>query len=353
MKPALSWRALTCAAFSALASSAFAAPYSAIELPAKPAAKGGVHNDSRSAVLAADGRALIFASTYFADETFVGVAERCTAAGDVCKKGGTSDKGAAYAAASSDYKRFAGTHYDRSGSFSAIRLQKGVVETLVENGQATGINRKGVTVGLTNNAESSFIYDTQLHTLPGLAGGFTLAHAINDSRVAVGQSRLSLKEKRAVRWDAEQLSMVQTDIPVGLGFGSNATVITQAGTIFGSSSFHDKGTTQHAVRFTTDGKAVSLGALNANKGNTSEVLAANELGVAVGWSTNAPTNGTSQAALFKDGQVIELATVVPDAVRAKYELMFATAINDAGQILVIASRKSDFTGVTLRLDPQQ
>jgi hypothetical protein len=343
-------RALACAALSFMAGAAFAAQYTAIELPAKPAAKHGAYNHVIGSVLAADGRAVIHASTFFKDDTSVGVAELCSAAGDVCKKREPIDKNVSYGAASSDFKRLAGNLYDAAGHFSAVRQQKGVLEVLAEHASALGINRKGVTVGV--KGDDAFLYDTELHVLPRLTDGYAVAHAINDNGVTVGESRLSLHENRAVRWDQGQVSLVQTNIPHGLGFGSVATVITPAGTIYGSSSFHDRGTTQHAVRFSADGTAVSLGALNANQGNTSDVLAANTQGASVGWSTNYPSDGTQQAVLFKEGQVLELATAVPQEVRAKYAFQFATAINDAGQILVAALRRPTYEAVVLRLDPQ-
>lgn len=350
MKPAQPLRALACAALSLIVNSAFAAGYTAIELPAKPAAKYGAYNHTVGVVLAADGRALIHAGTYFNDDSSVGVAELCTAAGDACKKREPLDKNIFYGSASGDFKRFAGTLTEASGDFSAVRQQKGVVEVLMEHASSMGINRQGVTVGAKD--DEAFLYDTEFHWLPGLAGGYTLALAINDNGVVVGQSRLSLNEERAVRWDNRQLSLVQTNIPLGYGFGSNATVVLPDGTIYGSSSFHDRGTTQHAVRFSADGTAVSLGSLNADR-NTSEVLAANTRGAAVGWSTNYPSDGTSQAVLFKDGQVIELATLVPEEARAKYSFSHATAINDAGQILVAALRRPSYEMVVVRLDPQQ
>jgi probable HAF family extracellular repeat protein len=235
----------------------------------------------------------------------------------------------------------------------------GGVEQLFENGGALGINASGVVVGYLGDGRTAFRYDTSLHPLQGLPGGFSAATAINDAGVVVGSSRNADGSERAVQWDADgAVSLVQTDLPSHPDYRSRATVVTSSGTVYGQSTFTWITFPYYrAVRF-ENGSAIDLGALGKKDtsptANQSGVTAVNSKGVAVGWSSNMPKDRTHQAVIFDGaGGVTELAKLIPEDMRAKYQLFSSIAINDAGQILVEGVRREDYMPTALRLDPQQ
>lgn len=351
MKQTSCLRALACAALSIAASSSFATEYSVMEYSAKPAAKHGLYTSAFLGSLATDGKALISVVTVLMDSTTEWAGETCNAAGR-CKILPPQGRGAYYRAASRDLKRIAGTARDEQGVTRAVRVNNGAVEYLMPVAWVNSINKRNVLVG--SSAEGpAFRYGDSLELLPSLAMPYGEAFWINDEGVVVGYGYNAEFESRAVIWSKSgAVRELQPTMPAGIGYWSTASFVSSDGIVYGTSTWHDRGVVPHAVRF-IKGKAISLGALGtAQDGNTSQASRANSAGQVVGTSTNLPVDGDRQAVLFADGGVIELATLVPEEVRAKYALKTAFDINDAGQILVIARERGTDTEVVLRLDPQ-
>lgn len=353
MKHALSIRAATCAALATLNSATFAAGYAVVEVSVKPVVSQGDYTFSQPVAIARDGRTLMLVGTIKDGAAYI-AGETCNLAGDSCRRLPPKDRNTRYTAASSDFKRIAGLVEDEQGNDWVVRLNDGVPEYLLAQARANSVNKANVVVGEDAQGHA-YRYGSEKETLPSLAGSFAYANSINDSGVVVGQSSTADGEERAIIWNKlGEVRPLQPKTPNGKGHYSIASFITAGGVVYGASTFHDRGFVKHAVRFTNTGKAaVSLGALGSpDSGNTSFAQSANSHGSAVGYSTNSPVDETEQAVLFVNGTVIELATQVPDLVRAKYRLAYATDINEAGQILVMAHRRDSGDPIALRLDPQ-
>lgn len=353
MNQAYCLRALIYAALSSVASSTFAAGYSVVEYAARPVAKHGDYTSAFIGSLATDGRALISVVTIVNGTTADWAGETCNSVADACKILPPRGRGAYYLAASRDLKQIAGTARDENGVTWAVRMNAGAAEYVMPATWVNSINKKNVMVGSLPDGRA-FRYGDALEALPSLALPYGYANWINDDGVVAGAGYNAESEYRAVLWSKSgAVRELQPNMPAGMGHWSWATFVSPGGVAYGSSTWHDRGIVQHAVRFAGKAKATSLGALGKpDDANTSEASRANSAGLVVGSSTNLPADGGRQAVLFTDGGVVELATLVPEEARAKYAFQTAYDINDAGQILVIAMVKGTDAQVVLRLDPK-
>ncbi|HEX8072873.1 MAG TPA: Ig-like domain-containing protein [Pyrinomonadaceae bacterium] len=276
----------------------------------------------------------------------------------------------------------------------AFRYTDGVMENLgtLPGGsvsEAKGINGLGHVVGDSQFANGGAIRHATLWrdgTINDLgfipaAGNYSIATAVNDATVVVGYGAPSLSSTntRAFIWDA-----ASGISDLGLGTGSKALGINNAGTVTGAAPFtggihafvrpanggaRDIGTIagpasvgnfindnghvagsstsnnfdnrQHA--FLWDGTMHDLGSLGPNDvlSDRSFAYGINIHDEVVG-STYRPYNGGALfqiAFVHRDGQMFDLETLVDES-GADYRLYSANAINDAGQIVVDAIKIS-------------
>lgn len=347
----------TVAALAALACSIVAAQtYSVHELPARRFVKGAfIYNATSTAALDFRGRSLIYAMAFFEDGRQLYRGEHCNAEGSRCSLLEPKDVDNGWNTLSQNGRYRAGVVLTAPGTAgSALRQKLGSdVEYLFCCGESRAVNNAGTVVGVSDNASRAWLFDTQRHNLPGLQGGYAQAAGISNLGLVVGEGRNNYSERRAIAWPSASgdLYLLQTGVPDGLHFENYAVAVTGAGVAYGGSNYLEGHPSPlHAVRF-EGGEAVDLGAISPARENSSGALAVNNDGVAVGWSSNG--SGPQEAALFDGtGNVLRLSALIPEADRAKYEqLIFATAINDSGQILVTAYRKTTYELVVLRLDP--
>ena len=163
---------------------------------------------------------------------------------------------------------------------------------------------------------------TQL--LAPVGPGWGNAWSINNRGTIVGfvNTTTGVNDSRAFTWSNGTMTLLGT-----LGGATSAAVdINESGQIVGSSETADG--VRHAFLH-ADGVMRDLGSL----GGESLAWEINEAGDAVGFSFRA--DGTTRVAvLYRGGQAIDLNTLVDPARRLF--LQEALAINDAGEILVIA-----------------
>jgi probable HAF family extracellular repeat protein len=152
---------------------------------------------------------------------------------------------------------------------------------------AKGINNNGTIVGFAMSANfgssRAFIWTPAggIKPLQDLGGSGSIAFAINNSGVAVGEASLPNEAIHAVKWSA---TGVITDInPPGAG-ASEATAINDAGDITGW-AFPAGGNGEHAWLWRADGTQQDLGTLG---GQRAFAYGINSGQVVVGWSEQVP-----------------------------------------------------------------
>lgn len=131
---------------------------------------------------------------------------------------------------------------------------------------AKGINNAGTIVGYVAkqsfNGSRGFIWTSAggMKPLPNLGGSGSIAFAINNNGVAVGEASLPNEAIHAVKW----INGVITDInPPGAGF-SEATAINDAGDITGH-VFPAGGNGEHAWLWRANGTQQDLGTLGGQR----------------------------------------------------------------------------------------
>lgn len=273
--------------------------------------------------------------------------ERCSDLGG-CKQLPPKDLDPSWRSVAGD--RAGGLVIDADGFYWAARLTRGSrLELLEPSAIITGITKSGLASGYkTDGAERPFFYDTELHLLPTLAEGRPArANAINSKGYVVGSAEHPQRSNScAVAWKKGVLTVLQCPPEGGSAL---ALGVNSLGHAVGSST-EVKSSSPHAVRFEGT-KVVDLGAVGDPRLNFSLAYAINDSQVAVGYGST-PTNGMANAIVFHPVEgAFELATLVPQADRDKYYFQYAKSINNAGQILVEATRLADHAHVVLRLDP--
>jgi probable HAF family extracellular repeat protein len=321
-----------------------ATTYTVTELPHLLVDPDGA-NDVSAGGLDAKGRAYVNVNGY-RDGVERSIGERCSDLSG-CKRLPPKNRSSAWHSVAGNK---AGGHViDGDGVRWAARMTNGSdVELLVPNAGITGINKSGVAAGyMPQEPAVPFVYDTELHLLPTLGSG-ARAYAINDKGLVVGEAEHPERFTFcAVAWKDRVLKVLSCPLE---GENAHALGVNSRGDVVGQSS-HNKAGKMHAVRF-EGGKAIDLGALGDPKVNGSSASAINNSGVAVGWGINLPIDGMPNAIVFDPVEgALEMAALVPQADREKYMFQYPESINDAGQILVRATRRSDFRQVVLRLDP--
>ncbi|MDP3844145.1 MAG: HAF repeat-containing protein [Oxalobacteraceae bacterium] len=186
---------------------------------------------------------------------------------------------------------------------------------------ATGINDRGQIVGYSGFPPTRALLwnGTTVTELESLGGFFTAATAINKAGRIVGWSQIAPNApgQHAVVWDG---TTAATDLGTLGGSGSSATAINDAGQIVGSSSI--AGNVESHATLWKEGAATDLGTLG---GSESHASAINDAGQIVG-SSSIAGNVESHATLWKEGAATDLGTL-----GGQYS--HASGINKAGQIV--------------------
>ena len=311
--------------------------YSVTELRFKPL-DPGLPNTSTPAAIDAKGRAVI--NVYAGGST---AGEQCSMDGK-CKPIGPAEQNNYWLAAAG--KMLGGWVVSDGQGWAVRRGSDKLIERLWV-GDLWGINASGTAVGSANS--SAVVFDTELHILPDLSGGggqTSVANGINKAGLVVGASTGPLRNYCAVAWENYALQVLQCAPAI---YDSFAYAVNAKGVAVGESSYVEA-RRPHAVRY-EKGVAIDLGTLGGTPSDSSAALAINTAGVIVGKSTDAPHGSASRATRFDKTGPVDLATLISEADRAMYVMQHATAINDAGQILVDATRTGEDLLLVLRLDP--
>ena len=195
------------------------------------------------------------------------------------------------------------------------------------SGVAYGINDSGQVVGVASNAsgrDRPFLWTAtggiqDLGVLSGYNAG--LANAINASGQVAGYSSLgnSAGTERAFRWTAAGGMQ-----DLGVGNGSQAYGISASGAVVGY--IVNVGGDAHPFLWTAPSTVQTL----PDYGGLGLAYGINSSGLIVGQVETAPAAGTSVAALWQGGSLIDLNTLLPAS--SGWVLEGAFAVNDAGQI---------------------
>jgi MYXO-CTERM domain-containing protein len=198
--------------------------------------------------------------------------------------------------------------------------------------QAHGVNASGRVVGESYTDDDDFIrafvWDGEtMDELPSLGGNASAAHAINAGGIVVGYSGIPVTQYgRALLWKDGALTELGT-------LGGNQSValdINEAGQIVGWS--WNESSRPRAFLWEGDleatppqGEMIDLGAL---EGGEAFANAINDVGQVVGRSLVTGTSNLQRAALWQDGEVINLGRL-----RDTDSGSEAKGINNAGQIV--------------------
>jgi probable HAF family extracellular repeat protein len=197
---------------------------------------------------------------------------------------------------------------------------------------AYGINASGQVVGYsvtTDQSVHAFLYSDGVMTdLGALVGTTSEAYGINAGGQVVGNSDAAdgYREHAFVC-----LGGVMSDLGALDGYfgDSFAAGINDSGQVVGwSTTANDL--SDHAFLYSS-GVMSDLGALPG--GGWSEAYGINASGQVVGWSTTAVAYA-NHAFLYSNGVMIDLNSLLP--ANSDWELVYAQAINDSGQIVGLA-----------------
>jgi len=251
---------------------------------------------------------------------------------------GSLGGGLTYVEGINDQAQIIGRSSDPNHMMQAFLWQNGSMVKLPtlggSEGFATGINNHGQIVGYTDNAGGSVInlratfwptpgIATDIGALPG--HGSSLARAVNDLGQVVGTSMPSTGsafDNGAFFWDGTSIIPILTGLdPFEFTVGGLNDLGQVVGSLYSTAFLWQNGT------------RVSLGTLG---GSFSMASAINNEGVVVGRSAGA--EGSLRAFVYRDGQMIDLNTVVENA--SDWDsLLIAYDINDSGQIVGVGKLK--------------
>ena len=247
----------------------------------------------------------------------------------------------------------------------AALFSNGVATDLGNGGlfsRANGINSSGQVVGFSSdtrdgNHSRAFILSTanrsRMIDLGTLGGAYAQALGINESGFVTGNAEIPIRagavSSHAFIWHAKTgmrgLSTLGGDSSYGTSINVNNHVV-------GYSTINNSDQRIHAFLY-HDGKMLDLGSLSGASLDTdfSFALGVNADDAVVGYSylpfdngkssINVPLGPWSVAFIYKNGLMVNLNDLI-GAASTNYRLDSATAINDNGEIVVIAfDRKGD------------
>ncbi|MGA2052004.1 MAG: immunoglobulin domain-containing protein, partial [Opitutales bacterium] len=212
-----------------------------------------------------------------------------------------------------------------------------------QNSNSYSINDSGSVVGesftdgLSGNTSNAFLYTpaTGLNSLGPLPGGFfSQANSINDAGQSTGWSFTGNTDVDGYGiYHAVLYSAQDTIIDLGVLAGQESSIglgINAEGVVVGF-SYIASSPINVACVWPVSGPAQGLGVLPG--GSTSEALEINDYNQIIGYSdvgTNGSGNPIYHPFIYSDGVMYDLSDLTVNA--SGWSSLFATAINDAGQI---------------------
>ena len=194
------------------------------------------------------------------------------------------------------------------------------------NSHAFGLNNTAQVVGLSaaqGGQYHAFLYSNgSMSDLGTLGGPDSSAAAINDSGQVAGSSATADGQTHAFLYSNGVMADLGTP---GADPISYATAINNAGQVAGN-SYTPGGGASSAFLYGA-GRMQALGSLG---GAGSGATALNDAGEVVGWSDTG-SDGEPHVFLYRNGRMLDLNTL-PEVLAAGWELRYAAAINNAGQI---------------------
>ncbi|MGR6316522.1 PKD domain-containing protein [Micromonospora soli] len=224
-------------------------------------------------------------------------------------------------------------YWTNSGTAAGSFLYHDGAMTSLDLQSAEAISNTGFVAG------GDWVRDPQgkVLRLGSLGGGQTHADGVNDAGVVVGVSDTDpapdVLSPRAFRTKPGEPISAKDGLGSPLGGRSQAFDVNNAGQVAGWGGEPGSGGHQPVI-WQADGSPVLY---RTSYGG--EVAAINEAGAGVG-SIRILNSQFDHAALFQDGAVTDLNTLLPDG--SDWELVAATGINDAGQISGYGRRNGDF-----------
>jgi probable HAF family extracellular repeat protein len=243
-----------------------------------------------------------------------------------------------------------------------------VVGNATAYSEGNGINSAGQVVGYASYKsgtvwhDRAFLYTpgSGMQVLPTLGGSSGYANSINDSGQVVGYAEDAFHHLRPFLWTATGGIQDLGALP-GRNSG-NANAINASGQVVGGSysttgggsraflwtaagGMQDLGVGDGSVAFGINASGAVVGGKNNNAflwtqtggvqalpglGGTSSASGINSSGLIVGDVETVPGTSNYVAALWQGGALIDLNTLLPAS--SGWQLLYATAINDAGQI---------------------
>lgn len=236
-----------------------------------------------------------------------------------------------------------GAVYEGFQPQAARRNGDGTVQLLGDgSGYAWGVNSSGVAVGA--DGTGAFYFDTSKHVLPTLGGWNGAAFAITDDGLIVGESMLENGQTRAVLFQPDG-GITNLGVLEG-GTRSSAYAINAKGVAVGASN---NASQQDVVPVKFEaGAVIELGTLGGTWGAAESI---NKAGTVVGLTTINPQLDT-HAFVHHGTKMVDLNDAISADAQGQWLLYSAVDINDAGQILVNAYRRSPWGSVALLLTPQ-
>lgn len=264
-----------------------------------------------------------------------GAAQRIFLYADGILRGiGPAPEQSADAAALNDARQIAGSAFIEGGAgipdwhaflFSGNAFTDLGTLTGSGNSHAFGLNDSGQVVGLSAAPEGhyrAFLYSNgAMRDLGTLGGADSSAAAINDAGQVAGSSATADGETHAFLYSNGLMSDLGT---LESHTTSYATAINNAGEVAGAS--YTPGGPSSAFLYS----GASMQALGTLGGPGSGATGLNDAGHVVGWSDTAH-DAEPHAFLYRDGRMLDLNTL-PEVAAAGWRLVYAAAINNAGQI---------------------
>ena len=247
---------------------------------------------------------------------------------------GINDAGQAVGWSGSQAALFAG------GTVTGLGLLSGGTNSL-----AFAINNSGLIVGQADDANGNFLAVTfangSASVVPIAGAQYSLAQAVSNSGHIAGEWSASSTGSNPRAFVSLNGNVTTFGVLPG-GNRSTATGVNNAGVIvgYGSATGGERGF------FSNGTDLVSIGVLNGF--TSSRAFAINNAGVVVG-SVSAP--GQQRAVIFSNGQLQNLNNLLSPG-SGNWTLLYATGINDAGQISGVGRLNGELVGFRMTPVPE-